>query len=136
MDGLQDTEGKQYPPEGINGWAKPSEFSKENLNIRATGAMKNDAGKPRFSLLTAKPLNDIIDVFEFGSKKYGDYNWFKGFPYLDLFNAAQRHLLAWLDGEDYAEDSGLHHLAHAAANMHMLLELLKTHPELDNRYKK
>lgn len=111
-------------------------FSKENLNIRSTGAMKNDAGKVRFSLLPVRPLFDAIDVLETGSKRYGDHNWEKGFPWLDLFNATQRHLMAWRAGEDLASDSHQNHLAHAMVNIMFLLEFTRTHQELDNRLTK
>jgi Domain of unknown function (DUF5664) len=114
----------------------PENFSKENLNVRPSGAMKNDAGKPRFSLLPINPLFDAIDVLEAGSKRYGDHNWEKGFPWLDLFNATQRHLMAWRSGEDLASDSLQNHLAHAMVNIMFLLEFTRTHPELDNRLRK
>lgn len=114
---------------------QPSEFSTENLNIRTTGAMKNDVGKRRYSLMPIRPVDDVTDVFEFGSKKYGDYNWHKGFPYLDLYNATMRHLQDWMNPNkpDFAPDSGLHHFSHATANLMMMLEEFRSHPELDNR---
>lgn len=111
-------------------------FSTDKLHVRSTGAMKNDAGKARFSLLPVRPLFDAIDVLETGSKRYGDHNWEKGFPWLDLFNATQRHLMAWRSGEDLASDSQQNHLAHAMVNIMFLLELTRTHQELDNRLKK
>lgn len=117
---------------------KPSEFTEENLNVRTTGAMKNDTGKLRFCLLPVQPLRDITEVLMFGAKKYGNYNWQKGFDWTDIYDATQRHLADWLDPEqpDDAPDSGLNHLAHAACNIFFLLVFKHTHPELDNRFKK
>jgi hypothetical protein len=106
------------------------------MNIRASGAKKTDTGKRRFHLLPVQPLYDAIDVLEFGAARYGDFNWQKGFEYTGIYNAAQRHLHAWLDGEDLADDSKLPHLAHAMVNLMFLLVFRYTHPELDNRFNK
>lgn len=113
----------------------PAVFEEPPMNVRPSGAMKDDKGKRRWRLVPMSSVGDVVDVMEFGSKKYGDWNWYKGFPYLDLYDAAMRHLEAWMDPRqsDYAEDSKLHHFSHAAANLLMLLEQLRTHPELDNR---
>jgi Domain of unknown function (DUF5664) len=149
MDGLNDTKDNNYEKDKqefpmnfsntyriVSEASLPENFSKENLNVRPSGAMKNDAGKPRFSLLPIQPVWDVVDVLEFGAKKYGSFNWHKGFPWLDLLDATQRHLAAWQNGEDNASDSNLNHLAHAACNLMFLLEFRNTHSELDNRLKK
>jgi hypothetical protein len=103
------------------------------MNVRSTGAKKTDSGKRRFSLLPVQPLLDAIDVLEFGAKRYGDYNWQKGFEWTAMYNAALRHLTAWFEGEDNAEDSNLNHLAHAMVNLMFLLVFRNTHKEMDNR---
>lgn len=114
-----------------------AEVPPNKMNVRSTGAMKEDHGKLRFSLLPVQPLRDIVLVLMFGAQKYGDYNWQKGFPWTDIYDATQRHLEDWLDPNepDEAEDSGLNHLAHAACNLFFLLVFRFTHPELDNRFK-
>lgn len=103
------------------------------MNVRATGAKKTDTGKARWSLLPIQPLRDAIDVLEFGSKRYGDYNWRKGFEWTAMYNATLRHLTSWFEGEDIADDSRLPHLAHALVNIMFLLVFRDTHKELDNR---
>ena len=42
--------------------------------------------------------------------------------YSRLLSAAMRHQIAWNEGTDLDEESNLNHLAHACANMLMLLE--------------
>jgi len=42
------------------------------------GGVKYDQGKPRMSLLPREGLIPIVQVLEFGARKYGDYNWRKG----------------------------------------------------------
>lgn len=70
-----------------------------------------------------------------GAAKYGPYNW-RDFPIsLTVYiEATQRHLLALLDGEDYAPDSGIHHAAHAAACLAILLDARETGNLIDDRH--
>lgn len=83
---------------------------------------KNDNGKPMWSLLPFKAVNEIVKVLDFGANKYCRHNW----VYVDDFenrylSAALRHLAACGDGEDKDEESGLYHLAHAGACILFLL---------------
>lgn len=97
---------------------------------------KNDAEKPPLDLLPTIPLVEISRVLEYGAEKYGPNNWRKGLAWSRLIAAALRHLTAFNDGEDLDEESGLSHLAHAACCIMFLQEYKKTHPDLDDRYKK
>lgn len=76
------------------------------------------------------PLLDVTRVFEFGSLKYGDYNYQLGIETSLFFDAAFRHMAAYWGGEDSDPESGLPHLAHAVAN---LLMLMSQPPEMDRR---
>ena len=97
-------------------------------------AIKHDAGKVRYELLPPGPLKEVAKVFTFGAQKYADRNWEKGMPWSKCFGAAQRHLWDFWDGKDInEEDFGLHHLAHAIAELFFVLEYVSTHPELDDR---
>ncbi len=58
------------------------------------GGHKNDAGKVRWSLLP-QSIEEVIDVYTFGAKKYGDRNWEKGLAYSRMYDALMRHLQAW-----------------------------------------
>ena len=58
-----------------------------------------------------------------GAAKYGPYNWRERTVSVSIYKAAAvRHLDAFWDGEELAEDSGVHHLAHAMACMAILLD--------------
>ena len=84
---------------------------------------KDDSQKPRFSLVPAEALSDVIDVLEFGSQKYGEENWRKVDNAQErYFNAAMRHLMAWRKGELSDDESGLPHLAHAATCLMFMIE--------------
>lgn len=70
-----------------------------------------------------------------GAAKYGAYNWrAEPINVSTYIGAIQRHLMAYQDGEDVAEDSGVDHLAHAAACIALLMDS-KAHGSLiDDRY--
>lgn len=84
-------------------------------------ASHHDEGKPRYDLLPAGSLADVVEVFTMGAKKYGDDNWSKGLSYRRYFGSIMRHMWAWFGGEDNDKESGINHLAHAAANCMILL---------------
>lgn len=96
-------------------------------------AQKFDTHKPRPELLPADALLAVSDVLAFGARKYGDRNWERGLKQMRLYAAAQRHLLAWSNGDNYDGESGLLHLAHAACCVLMLLATALRYPGLDDR---
>ncbi len=94
-------------------------------------ATKHDLGKKvRPELLPPKATEEVMKVFTFGAEKYGDFNWRKGLEFSRLWGAAQRHLMGFWQGQDLDKESGLPHVAHAIANLMMLLEMGS---EWDNR---
>lgn len=69
-----------------------------------------------------------------GKAKYGLMNWrTSGVAASVYYDAALRHLLAWYDGEDYAQDSGVHHLAHAMACFAIVLDAMHSGTLTDDR---
>lgn len=75
---------------------------------------KHDTGKRRFSLLPTVAINAVIDVLEFGARKYAVGNWRAvDDAHTRYFDAAHRHISAWWQGEKNDPESGLPHLAHA-----------------------
>lgn len=97
-------------------------------------ANKHDQGKPPIGLIPASALLEEAAVMGYGEKKYGRDNWRKGLQWTRAADAALRHILAWQEGQDFDPETGLHHLAHARANMAFLIEFMVTHPELDDRH--
>lgn len=96
-------------------------------------ALKETEGKLRYSLLVDEFIDEMVRVREFGADKYDDWDWMRGLPWTDYSDAARRHLRAWLDGETTADDSGLHHLAHAAVGMMFLFWFEARDRGIDNR---
>lgn len=90
---------------------------------------KADKGKLELSLVNPELVKAVAEVRMYGTEKYGDSeNWRKVEPkrYVD---ALYRHLLAYIEGNEVDEESGLSHLAHMACNISFLLdeEYLKEH---------
>lgn len=79
-------------------------------------------------------VHALAEAFADGAKKYGPYNWReKTISSSVYYGAALRHITAWWDGEDLAEDSGLNHLHHALACIAMLIDGKSVGKLNDNR---
>lgn len=69
-----------------------------------------------------------------GAGKYDPYNWRANKVVTSIYIAAcKRHLDLWFEGEEFAEDSGCHHLGHARACLGILLDAQETGNLLDDR---
>ena len=88
-----------------------------------TGGRKFDGGKIRYGLLPPLALKATADVLTFGAEKYEPDNW-KDVPdsLNRYFDAAQRHMWDYKQGEQIDSDSGRHHLAHAICCLMFLYE--------------
>ena len=69
-----------------------------------------------------------------GAEKYGPYNWREKDVVASIYvDAAFRHLAAWFEREEIAEDSGVHHLGHALACAAILLDAQENGNLIDDR---
>jgi len=120
-------------PQLAGRWAYCSEpaFYKEQS---ATKAVKHDSDKPKFDLLPWEALESVAHVMTYGAAKYGAHNWRAGLEWGRLFGACLRHMSAYWRGEDNDKESGLPHLAHAAACVLMLLSSVITGRGKDDRH--
>lgn len=98
---------------------------------------KDDIGKNDLALIPPEALFAIGQVFTYGSKKYSPDNWRNGMSWRRMFSALLRHLFAWLMNNEFDEESGLPHLAHAGCCLMMLLTwtLTKSYANHDDRWK-
>jgi hypothetical protein len=87
-----------------------------SLNLPETPEVgkKYDKEKLRWSLLPLEALQDVVNVLEFGAKKYAPDNW----KYVDnaqarYWDAAMRHMIAYKIDNQTDSETGLSHLAHA-----------------------
>lgn len=89
-------------------------------------ARKFDKQKNRWDLMPFRALDLVARIMTYGAQKYGDRNWESGlseeFATRQLA-AAFRHLQSHMTGVKFDAESGLPHLAHAATDVLMALEL-------------
>lgn len=114
----------------VHGDATPEAW--ENAAYTGDAGTKADAGKPRTDLLPVAALTSVAHVLTFGADKYGPYNW-HGLSVSRLYGAALRHLWAWWQGDEFDDETGRPHLAHAAACVLMALEQTMFRGEYDDR---
>jgi hypothetical protein len=90
--------------------------------------------KPPLRLVPPALMIFVSRAMALGAKKYGPYNWrgnrVRRTVYLE---AALRHILQALDGEDIDEESGQPHEAHAAACMGIILDAAHCGALIDDR---
>lgn len=91
-----------------------------------TAAAQN---KPKLSDVPPVALFALGAAMSDGASKYGRYNWRDtGSTASVFYDAMMRHLTDWYNGEDYADDSKVHHLGHIMASCAILLD-----SELNNK---
>ena len=86
--------------------------------------------KPMLSLVPKALLWGVGRALSYGAEKYAPNNWRRGMNWSEPASALLRHFTAWLEGEDYDSDSGLHHLDSVGANLAFLMHMVA-----DERYK-
>ena len=96
------------------------------------GGTKHDNNKPSISLVPSSFILGIGSVFNFGGAKYGLHNYRQGLKHSRCIDAAIRHLLAILDGEEVDNESGLLHIHHAGCSLAMYDYQRVNHPELND----
>ena len=87
--------------------------------------MENDVDgvKLPYQLIPVLALDEIVQVLEFGRKKYGEENWKTIEDGQVFYGAALRHIFAWKRGELVDKQTSIDHLAHAVCNLLFLQEL-------------
>jgi len=77
---------------------------------------------------------ECADVFDYGRRKYAEWNWAKGMSWSVPIACAARHLVyGIMDGEENDCESHLPHRGHFLCNIVMLLTFVRTYPEGDDR---
>lgn len=84
---------------------------------------KADKGKMRPTLCPVGIIKAVTMIREYGCQKYGDPDNWKRVEAGRYKEALYRHWLAYLEGEEVDEESGLPHLWHLACNAAFLIEM-------------
>ena len=108
--------------------------TEEERQMGQETAGRFSAGKIRHDLIAPWALDQIAKVYTYGTIKYSDDNWWKGLRWKrDVFGCILRHVWKWFRGEQNDDESGLHHLAHAAWNCMALMEYERNGIGIDDR---
>jgi hypothetical protein len=106
-------------------------------NALTTGNNPKDRyglAKVPFSLIPSTAMVCMALGLKNGAGKYGPFNWrvepVQGRVYLE---AALRHLLLLLDGEDYDRDTGYHHGCFVLSTIAIFMDSLVQGTQIDNR---
>lgn len=79
---------------------------------------------------------DIAAVFDFGRKKYSEWNWARGMNWSVPIGCIARHILFGLmANEELDKESGLSHKGHIGCNVVMLLTYMRNYADGDDRPK-
>jgi hypothetical protein len=93
-----------------------------------------DFNKPRLSLIPREALWELGKALTYGEEHYGTHNWRDGIKVSYLTDAAMRHIIRFLDGEDI-DENGAHHLGCAMASLSMAISTTINNPKYDDRFK-
>lgn len=96
-------------------------------------ATRYNEGKIKWSLVSWRALIPMVQVLMFGAQKYEAHNWKKGLNYTEICESLQRHLNAFLEGEDYDKESKLSHLGHILCNAMFLSYMFLFRKDMDDR---
>lgn len=92
------------------------------------------ANKPSLGAIPPAALLHLGQAMVFGAEKYGRMNWREHSVANSVYyDAIMRHLMAWWDGEDRADDSGCHHLAHVMASCAIILDAIEQKNVIEDR---
>lgn len=89
-----------------------------DMEVMVGEGLKYDSGKAQWHLLPMSLVRKCADVLTYGAKKYGPNNWQKLENAEErYYDALIRHVVAWHEGEELDQESGISHLAHAMCNL-------------------
>lgn len=105
----------------------------DDTSTKSMGSRYN-SGKTRWSLVSWKALEPMVEVLEFGAKKYAPFNWMKGLKYTEICESLLRHTHAFLEGEDNDKESKLSHVGHILCNGLFLSYMFLFRKDMDDRH--
>ena len=120
----------------INAFEENKTKMKNNHKTNKGDGLRFNEGKLRYDLVNPLAHRDMVKVLTYGAQKYYDRNWERGLSWTSVLASLKRHIAAIEMGEDYDQETGLLHIAHAACNIHFLNTYYYTFPEGDDRPKK
>ena len=96
-------------------------------------AMRFNYGKLQLSMVPPSLAAYCAAPLMYGAIKYERDNWRRGFNWTSIIDSLQRHLDQFKIGEDFDQESKLHHMAHVACNVAFLIEHIEQGLGRDDR---
>lgn len=96
---------------------EPAAPETQPAGVKSEPGLRFDNGKSRVDLIPAEFILALGQHFGAGAKKYAEHNWAKGMSWSRCYACAQRHMLAFWNGEDIDGETGSPHVIAAAWNM-------------------
>lgn len=108
-------------------------FKQECRMVSDTGGEKG-AKLACFSQIPAGPLMELAEHYGRGAQKYDAHNFRKGYDWSLTIDALNRHLWAFIGGEDYDPETGSKHVTAVAWHALALSSFMDEHPSYDDRF--
>lgn len=112
----------------------------EKKETKKDSPLKFDQGKSRLDLIRPEFTLGLGEALAYGANKYSEkagetpnYLCGEGLNYSKVLGSLERHIAQWKMGVDIDEESGLHHLKLAAANIMFLLTYESCDKGIDDR---
>ena len=96
--------------------------------------LRENKGKLKWSLVSWAALEPMVVVLMFGANKYDSWNWSRGLKYTEIIESLQRHLIAFIQGENDDKESKLAHVGHILCNAMFLSYMYLFRKDMDDRY--
>ena len=116
----------------VHGYIDADDFKQDIKDTNPKDAVGTK--KIPYNLIPANVLGEVALAFLEGARKYGAYNWrIAGVRASVYIDALDRHLKAWVNGEDIDADSGLSHIVKAIACLVILRDSMSIGNMVDDR---
>jgi len=113
LKAAQDMGLKLYEWKEVEKTAFGGSYWSECLQPLEIKGLKFDGAKRQWNLLYRPWLRGVVDVLTRGALKYSPDNWKRvDNPKVSYLNALQRHLDAFIEGEEKDPETGISHLSH------------------------
>ena len=107
--------------------------SKNYNELADKEVIKNGELKPKMSLIPQLAMKEVAKVLTYGEAKYERFNYSKEQYTTTYIDACLRHVNEFLMNKNIDDESGLNHLAHAAANLLICLDNFINKNYIDDR---
>ena len=86
-----------------------------------------------YDLIPSDALEEVAKVFGWGTSKYSERNWERGYRWGLSYAAMHRHMAAFWRRDDIDEESQMRHMAHAVWHGLVLLTFAMRNIGMDSR---